>query len=332
MRPALILTAADGAERRVLADLEGKPWAAQDGEPWHVSFALDSDLDQARAVELSVAPDITVALRGQPEVPGGATGSRHRSTIGTASAPRAKGDVPGRRPGARAQDLERLTTRLAAVEAALGREQEHRAEADAALDGQRAEDRRLSAELGRARAELELAQAAQREAQETATQLEGARREIASLQRRYDALAAEHERTLLARGSAQEELRRRSGELDSARDALGETRARLESAREQSARAQTARTEAAPAPVQAQAREPIREPRARADTRAAQFADHPPATVAHVAHHPAPPRSTRPVNPALRSRRKWLVRLLALVILAAFLLAVYLVLHSTVLH
>ena len=323
MRPALIVTAADGDERRVLADLEGKPWAAQDGEPWHVSFALASDLDQARAVELSVAPDITVALRGQPGVAGGVTGSR-RSTIGTASAPRAKDDAPGRRPGARAQDLERLTTRLAAVEAALGREQERRAEADAALDGQRAEDRRLSAELGRARAELELAQAGQHEAQQTATQLEGARREIASLQRRYDALAAEHERTLLAHGSAQEELRRRSGDLDST--ARGEATADAPPV-EPPAR-EPARVLAPREP----ARVPAREPRARADARGAQLAGHPPGPVAHVVHHPAPPRSARPVNPALRSRRKWLVRLLALVVLAAFLVAVYVVLHSTVLH
>ena len=299
MRPALIVTADDGAERRVLAELEGKPWAAEDGEPWCVTFALELDPDRARAVELSVAPDITVALRGQPA----GDGTRTRRS-GTGAAPRAGDDAPSRRPGARAQDLQRLTTRVTALEAALEREQERRTEADAALDGQRAEHRRLSAELGRVRAELELAQAAQREALQTGAQLQGARREIASLQTRYDAMSAEHDRALVAHAGVQDDLRRRSGELDAARDALGDAQAR-----------DAARVRDAPGGA-SRVREDEVVPHARAQ----------------VSHAPPPPRSARPVNPALRSRRKWLVRLLALVVLAAFLVAVYLVLHSTVLH
>ena len=297
MRPALTVTTADGAERRVLADLEGKPWAAQDGEPWHVTFAVEIDPDRGRALELSVAPDITVALRGPDGdvESGSAVVGASRSGQGPAAAPRVKGSAPARRPGARAQDLERLTTRLAAVEAALGREQDRRSSAETSLEGQRAEVRRLSAELGRARAELELAQTAQREALETAAQLDGARREIRDLRGRHDELDAEHERLREAHARTESDLRERSGALEAAHDALAAERVR------------------APAP----AAEPLPE-----GATAVHHAPLPP---------PPPPRSARPVNPALRSRN-WLGRLFALLVIAAIVVVVYLVLTSTVLH
>jgi hypothetical protein len=60
MRPALTVLV-DGQSTRLLADLAGKPWAAEDGVPWHATFpfALRGELGEA---ELTVAPDITVAL------------------------------------------------------------------------------------------------------------------------------------------------------------------------------------------------------------------------------------------------------------------------------
>jgi ABC-type Na+ efflux pump permease subunit len=45
-----------------------------------------------------------------------------------------------------------------------------------------------------------------------------------------------------------------------------------------------------------------------------------------------PQRIDRPVNPALRSRPNWLGRILALMVIIAVIVAVYLVLHSTILH
>ena len=48
-------------------------------------------------------------------------------------------------------------------------------------------------------------------------------------------------------------------------------------------------------------------------------------------HTPPPPRSDRPVNPSLR-HHSWFMRYLVLLVIAAFVLAVYVVLHSTVLH
>ncbi|HLY50327.1 MAG TPA: hypothetical protein VKR21_14135 [Solirubrobacteraceae bacterium] len=71
MRPTLTTDLASGRVR-ALADLDDKPWAAEDGEPWTAAFPWDSD-DRPEASELSVAPDITIQLpaprprRGRPE-------------------------------------------------------------------------------------------------------------------------------------------------------------------------------------------------------------------------------------------------------------------------
>src|SRR4051794_9748614 len=59
VRPALRL---DG-RRRVIASLEHKPWAAEEGEPWIAAFPHSGD-DFASAA-LEVAPDVTVALKGE---------------------------------------------------------------------------------------------------------------------------------------------------------------------------------------------------------------------------------------------------------------------------
>jgi hypothetical protein len=61
VRPTLTLLA-DEQPRRVLADLEHKPWAAEDGEDWVAAFPWDLDGEQIAALELSVAPDIVVEL------------------------------------------------------------------------------------------------------------------------------------------------------------------------------------------------------------------------------------------------------------------------------
>ncbi len=50
------------------------------------------------------------------------------------------------------------------------------------------------------------------------------------------------------------------------------------------------------------------------------------------AHNPPAPDRLRPVNPSLRHRNWWFGRLLALLVLIGVIAAVWLVLHSTVLH
>ncbi|MBV8432214.1 MAG: hypothetical protein JO244_13685 [Solirubrobacterales bacterium] len=60
VRPTLTL-AVDGERTRALADLDDKPWAAEDGEPWRAAFPwLRSG--RLEEPELSVAPDITIEL------------------------------------------------------------------------------------------------------------------------------------------------------------------------------------------------------------------------------------------------------------------------------
>lgn len=84
MRPAL--TVVTGARRiRLLADLEHKPWAAEDGEPWIVEFPCELDRRDVEEAELTVAPDITVVLP-LAEAVGGAA-KRGRPTRAVAETP-----------------------------------------------------------------------------------------------------------------------------------------------------------------------------------------------------------------------------------------------------
>ena len=61
VRPTLTLGSGDNAQR-ALADLEHKPWAADDGELWKAAFPIERLAKDPGKVELTVAPDITVAL------------------------------------------------------------------------------------------------------------------------------------------------------------------------------------------------------------------------------------------------------------------------------
>lgn len=67
MRPALTLIAA-GTRSRLLADLEHKPWAAEDGESWVAAFPLQAPTEEVLELELAVAPDIAVMLAPPPEL------------------------------------------------------------------------------------------------------------------------------------------------------------------------------------------------------------------------------------------------------------------------
>jgi hypothetical protein len=61
LRPVLTFTV-DGRSIRLLADLAGKPWAAEDGGTWRASFPCALSGAELVGAELSVAPDVTVAL------------------------------------------------------------------------------------------------------------------------------------------------------------------------------------------------------------------------------------------------------------------------------
>jgi hypothetical protein len=351
VRPALTLTLGDGPERRWLADLAHKPWDALDGEPWLAAFPIDVELAEASAIELSVAPDIEIMLRA----PEGATGSAAAGPVAAhARSPVAKQDARGRRPSARAQDLDRLTTRLSSAQAALERERERRAAVDEALEAQRAEGRRLAAELGRVRAELDLASTVQRENEAVSAELDSTRRQLRAAERRYEELTAEHDRALQVQARVEAELRERSGALESARDGLEQERAisaeRLRGAEARAAGAERLRGAEARAADKPQTSAPPRrtsavsEPDDRAEDpdpareeprRRERRPERDPAYDRELDIRPrpvAPHRTERPVNPALRSRPNWVWRVLALLVIIAVVVAVWLVLHSTILH
>src|SRR5215470_2655682 len=69
MRPALMVETADD-RRRLLAVLEHKPWAADDGEAWTAAFAWEGEPVELTAAELSVAPSVAIELP-VPRKPGG---------------------------------------------------------------------------------------------------------------------------------------------------------------------------------------------------------------------------------------------------------------------
>jgi hypothetical protein len=265
MRPALTMKV-DGTAVRSLADLEHKPWAAQDGEPWVAAFPADVDLGRATEIELSVAPDIIVALEPPPVLAPDETGE-------TAAAGAPRPDL-----AERARQMDRLTARLAAVDQALERERASRAGADQALErertrrtdaehaleAERTESLRLRAELGRVRAELDLAAAARAALSDSA-----ASTQRAGPARRTDGPEA-------SEGVAQE-------------------------------RSSLARS---PAPRHARPAE---------------------AQSAGPSGRPLPsPRADRPLNPSLRSRHRWLVRLVALLIMLGVIAAIVLVIRTNV--
>jgi len=381
VRPALILAGGDAGEgeRRLLAELDDKPWAAEDGESWRAAFAVESEeeLDGADGLELSVAPNINVALRSggvnadgpitatgrvaeEPAATGRAAGEsgataapakpepesrsaakpdtpaepdlpfptppRRRRIRGTPAAPKPPAPRPDAAPASseaadesspaapaqpltlrprpvvnRAADVERLTARLRAAETTLEREQSRRDEVEQALERERSDARRMVAELARVKAELELARTAESEAADTASQLDSSRRDNHALRARQEALRADHDRTLRTQAELEEQLQARTSELQEARKELSNERRHR---RDADSRAATAEEAAG--------------------------ATHRSPTFHATVHTPPPPRTDRPINPSLR-RSPWL-RLLVVLVIAGVLLAVYLVLHSTVLH
>ncbi len=143
MRPSLTLVDGD-EQRRLLADLEHKPWAAEDGQPWEAMFPYEQDDGGWVEAELNVAPDITITLplpganrrrRRRPApsssaitarrgAPSEAAGDGNDSRRGEASEAEAGGtggtargetsEAPPRRPGPRPQSWSRPGARRTA--------------------------------------------------------------------------------------------------------------------------------------------------------------------------------------------------------------------------
>ncbi|MFL5863050.1 MAG: hypothetical protein ACJ780_20125 [Solirubrobacteraceae bacterium] len=320
VRPALTL-GAPGDETRALADLDDKPWPAEDGEVWQAAFSVDAEFDDAREIELSVAPDIVVELRakgGKLAEPGDSLPASRAARAPRAKADAEPGGAPGqqsagaerRRPLSPAAELQRLGARLAAANGALEQARERRAALAKTLEEERTANRQLRTELGQARAELEIAAAAQAAAAAVAAELEAARRELREAERRHEALVRQHEESTQAltgrhdetaealkrrqqeltqsNVALRDELHQHAGALESARQALAEERAETGRLRNRLAQAQEARQRSAAPSAAAPAAERPSGP--AADGRPAR----PPA----AARPAGPPTAARPTIPS----------------------------------
>lgn len=334
VRPTLTLTMrADGAEQRALADLEHKPWAADEGDPWLAAFPLDAELKDAAQLELAVAPDIAVEL---PQSRGTARKRHAVRPASEARAPRVRKAPVQARPSAvdQAYELERLRTRLAAAERATEREHSRREEASQALEDERSEARKLRSELGRLRSELDIAQAAGGELAAASSELDRVRTQARESDRQLQATI----RALDQQRAESERLRMRLTAAEATIDRLTrshETSERAERSEHEAATRHTPPTE--PLEVDSRVRESIGStvPVAHAPS------SYPPFEQGPVARHePAARRGhprtdshyapVRPPNPALRSGPSWPLRVLTLIVILGVIAAIVLVVHSTI--
>ena len=211
IRPSLTLLA-DEEQKRLLATLDHKPWAAEDGEPWKASFPYEQQDDQWLEAELNVAPDITVSV----PLPGSRPARRRRSTAsgGPSNASRAGSAGESRR------------TRSPSAELVKARREIHRVQRE--LERREAEIAELSNELSRRGAKIDevsgardAARKSQVSAAEERERLMRAHGEALKLR---DEAAAQRD---AADGERSEALRLRDAALAARDEALAERRAAI---------------------------------------------------------------------------------------------------------
>lgn len=249
VRPSLTLTLKhEGGERRVLADLEHKPWAAQDGDAWFAAFPFDGELEGAERIELAVAPDITVELAGGSGRRVNTGRSADLRPAGSTRSPVIRDDPARPRPRApRSPEIVRLRERLAVAESLITRERTRRQAADEALEGERQSARTLQAEVGRLRAELDLAGAVQRELDTASTGLDDLRGQARELHRERDQIAGE-------RDDAQRELARERVETQRLASQLADAEAAVRRLTQAGREAQTPDPHPGPIPARGESR------------------------------------------------------------------------------
>jgi hypothetical protein len=158
VRPTLTLEA-DGQPRRLLADIEHKPWAPVDGDLWLAAFPWNLDGADVAELELGVAPDIAIELPPPGSAPQRVPVRAHRQLV----VPREPSGVELELAAARSE-MERLQAELdearsahLETSAALGKLQELSAQMEHAVtERERAEAQRdgIASERDRAAAEL----------------------------------------------------------------------------------------------------------------------------------------------------------------------------------
>jgi hypothetical protein len=233
IRPTLYVDA-NGEPRRLLAVLDHKPWAVEDGEQWTAAFAWDGDPVDLAGSELTVSPGIAVELTPSAE--------REPAKRRFARPPRA--DVLGSELAGEREKRQKLSRDLHEARAEHSAHMVRTArEHEEELDRVRSEKVRAEEEAERRLAELrsEL-DAARDRAARLETALRKVRDELAVARADVAAQRAglEHERATFAADASEaaaDEVEQLRVERDSALAKSAEARAERDSARRESATA-----------------------------------------------------------------------------------------------
>jgi hypothetical protein len=327
-----------GERRRMLAVLEHKPWAAEEGEEWVAAFAWAGEPARLDDAELTVSPDLAVQLP-LPDADEAAT----EVTVATAER------LPARRPRTAVLEGE-LAAALAEVrrrDEELAQLRETHSETTRELrDRARAvqeQAKQLETDLEQTRermaaTEEEAAREHQAAEEERSRQLESMRAERDAATADRNRAEAEAEAARADRDDAQKKL----AAAESERDALVEARDRAREERNAwMSRARAASAEArgkapiaerVPAPGARPPADPPTEDRAEPPTLPIAPAERPASAASErrtiqIGERPGPLRAAPPPPGSLGPPREtWTPRLVALVALAAFVIVVVLLL------
>ena len=327
-----------GARRRMLALLEHKPWAAEEGEEWVAAFPWAGERAQLDDAELTVSPDLAVQLP-VPDTDEAAP----ETTVATAER------LPARRPRTAV-----LEDELAAALAEVQRREEELAQL-------RETHSEMTRELReRARTAQEKVQQVEAELEKTRGRMAAAEEEVESERRaaeeerlrQLDSMREERDAATADRNRAEAEAEAARADRDEAltklaaaeseRDSLVEARDRAREERNAwmsrarataaEARGKAPIAERVPAP---QTPAPPRNPAPRAEAEESQAvappAERPPSPAGErrtvqIGQRPGPLRPAPPPEDLRLPGRRWTPRLVAVVALAAFVIVVALLL------
>jgi hypothetical protein len=212
VRPSLIVRS-DGRERSVLAVLDHKPWAPEEGRSWIAAFPWAGGPVDRETAQLAVAPSIVVPLAAvvaqEPPPPR----RRGRQTLDTLREELEEERARIRRLEAEIAFLreqrELLTARVAEAEANDGRA----AAAEAAADAERRAREEADA-VARTEREAALMErdAAAAELRELRTALDAARRDRDAMRRARDEAFTERDAAVAGRDAARAVARKPAGD------------------------------------------------------------------------------------------------------------------------
>ena len=330
LRPTLDVEV-HGARRRMLAVLEHKPWAAEEGEEWVAAFGWAGERARIDDAELTVSPDLSVHL----PVP---DSDEYPAETAVAATER----LPARRPRTAVLEDE-LAAALAEVrrrdeELAQLRETHSEMTRELRERARTAQEKAkfLETELEKARERMTAAE------QEVETERQSAeedrRKQLDAMREERDAATADRNRAEAeaeaARADRDDALKKLAG-AESERDGLAEARDRAREERNAwMSRARAASAEArgkapiperVPAPTPAAPQKPSP---ALTESDATQVVGTPPSErrTIQIGERPGPLRAAPPPQDLPPPGERWTPRLVAIVALAAFVLVVALLL------